>query len=78
MLPNARNELVAVTREDVRCRARELAALRGRAPHEVTQSDYEQARRELTGETDFDRQEAKLERGADPAARMNGSALQHA
>lgn len=50
-----------ITREDARARARELAAIAGRAPHEVRQSDYEQAKREVTGESDPDRQEARLE-----------------
>lgn len=48
------------TREAVRARARELAAIAGRAPHEVAQGDYEQAKREVTGESDQERQEAML------------------
>ena len=50
-----------VTRDMVHKRARELAMISGRGPHEVSQSDYEQAKRELTGESDMDRQEAILE-----------------
>jgi len=33
----------------------------GRAPPHVTRADYDQAKRELTGESDMDRQEAMLE-----------------
>jgi hypothetical protein len=50
-----------VTREMVHARTRELALIAGRAPPHVTQADYEQAKRELTGESDIDRQEAMLE-----------------
>src|ERR1019366_6842918 len=50
-----------VTREMVRARARELALLAGHAPPQVRQSDYEQAKRELTGEPDIDRQDAILD-----------------
>jgi hypothetical protein len=50
-----------VTREMVHARTRELALIAGRAPPHVTQADYEQAKRELTGEADMDRQEAILE-----------------
>jgi hypothetical protein len=50
-----------VTRDMVHERARELAKISGRAPHDVSQSDYEQAKRELTGESDMDRQEEVLE-----------------
>lgn len=55
-----------VTRESVRARARELAVLAGRTPADVTQRDYEQAKREITGESDPDRQEAILEAFDDP------------
>jgi hypothetical protein len=51
----------AVTRDMVHQRARELAMISGRAPHDVSQADYEQAKRELTGESDMDRQEEILE-----------------
>ncbi len=50
-----------VTRAMACARARELARLAGFDPPHVRQSDYEQARRELTGESDFDRQDAVLE-----------------
>jgi hypothetical protein len=50
-----------VTREMIHARARELAMIAGRAPPHVSQADYEQAKRELTGESDLDRQEALLE-----------------
>lgn len=47
----------AITRAMLHARTRELAAKAGRIPPEVTQLDYEQAKRELTGETDLDRQD---------------------
>jgi hypothetical protein len=50
-----------VTRKMVRERARELALIEGRVPPQVLQVDYEQAKRELTGEADLDPQEAALE-----------------
>lgn len=53
--------LGSVTRGQVQARARELSAIAGRVPPHVTQADYEQAKRELTGESDLDRQEAVLE-----------------
>ncbi len=43
-----------VTPEMVRARARELAAIAGRVPPQPSQVDYEQAQRELTGESDMD------------------------
>jgi len=46
------------TREMVRARARELSAIAGR---QVTQADYERAKREMTGESDVDRQDALLD-----------------
>ena len=49
-----------VTPHMVRCRTVELAIAAGRSPIEIRQRDYEQAKRELTGETDFDRQQAAL------------------
>ena len=42
-------------------RARELSIMAGRESHQVTQADYEQAKRELTGESDIDRQDALLD-----------------
>lgn len=47
-----------VSRDMVRARTREHARQAGRAPHQIKQSDYERAKRELTGESDPDRQEA--------------------
>ena len=44
----------------VRTRTVELAVGAGRSPVEIRQRDYEQAMRELTGETDFDRQQAAI------------------
>jgi hypothetical protein len=49
-----------VTREMVHARARERAMIAGRSPLQVSQVDYEDAKRELTGESDVDRQEAML------------------
>jgi hypothetical protein len=52
-----------VTRKMVRERAVELAGINGHPTHEVSKSDWEQAKRELTGEPspDVDRQEQALE-----------------
>ena len=50
-----------VTRKMVRERAIELAAINGRSAHEVSKSDWEQARRELTGDSDTDSKDAVLE-----------------
>ncbi len=50
-----------VTRERVYQRTRELAALAGRIPLHIRQADYEQAKQEVTGETDNDRQLAMLD-----------------
>ena len=49
------------TRKMAQARARELALMAGRVPPHVTQADYEQAKRELMGEPDMNRQEAILE-----------------
>jgi hypothetical protein len=49
-----------VTRERVHARARERAMIAGRSPLQVAQVDYEDAKRELTGESDVDRQEAMI------------------
>lgn len=51
----------AVTRGMVYLRAKELAMISGRAPSQVSQFDYDQAKRELTGESDMDRQDEILE-----------------
>jgi hypothetical protein len=50
-----------VTRKMVRERAMELAAINGRSAHEVSKSDWEQAKRELTGDSDVASKEAVLE-----------------
>jgi hypothetical protein len=49
-----------VTREMIAIRTRELAARAGRIPPYVDQTDYEQAKRELTGESDSARQDAMI------------------
>jgi hypothetical protein len=50
-----------VTRAMVDARARELAQMAGRTAARVTQVEYERAKRELTGESDIDRQDALIE-----------------
>jgi hypothetical protein len=50
-----------VTRKMVRKRALELAVINGRSAHEVSKSDWEQAKRELTGRPDEDPKEVVLE-----------------
>lgn len=54
---NATTEFRA-TREMARSRTLELAFNAGRKAHEIRQIDYEQATRELTGESNFERQQA--------------------
>jgi hypothetical protein len=51
----------AVTRKLVLGRAEELAIINGRWLHNVSSSDFAQARRELTGQPDADPKEALLE-----------------
>ncbi|MEO6788151.1 MAG: hypothetical protein ABI318_18660 [Chthoniobacteraceae bacterium] len=51
----------AVTDDMVRERAVELALINGHSVENVSESDLEQARRELTGETDMDSNEVLLE-----------------
>lgn len=53
-----------VTPQMVRSRTVELAISAGRSAIEIRQIDYERAKRELTGETDFDRQQAVLHSGS--------------
>ena len=53
--------LGTVTRKMVRERAIELAVINGRSAEEVSKSDWEQAKRELTGESNPDPNEAVLE-----------------
>jgi hypothetical protein len=50
-----------VTRKMVRERATELALINGRSAQDVSATDWEQAKRELTGEPDIDPKEAVLE-----------------
>jgi hypothetical protein len=50
-----------VTRHMVRERAVELAVISGRSAHDVSKSDWEQAKRELTGHSDTDPKQAVLE-----------------
>lgn len=50
-----------VTREMVYARTVELASSAGRSSHNIKQLDYEMAKRELTGESDFDKQQAILD-----------------
>ena len=50
-----------VTRAKVHSRASELAGKAGRVPPHVAPIDYEQAKRELTGESEVDRQDAILD-----------------
>ena len=50
-----------VTRKMVRERAVELAIINGRSAQEASKSDWEQAKRELTGKPDVDPKEAILE-----------------
>src|ERR1039458_2532805 len=50
-----------VTRKMVRERAVELAVIDGRSAQEVSKSDWEQAKRELTGDSEPDPNEAVLE-----------------
>jgi hypothetical protein len=51
---------VLAPRDRLNIRVREVASVAGRGPSDVTQWDYEKAKRELTGETDPDRQNAWL------------------
>jgi len=53
-----------VTRESVQARTREIALQAGRVAPRVLQIDYEQAKRELTGTADTERQEAILDAGS--------------
>jgi hypothetical protein len=53
--------LGTVTRKMVRERAVELAIINGRTAQEVSKSDWQQAKRELTDDSDVDPNEAALE-----------------
>jgi hypothetical protein len=50
-----------VSRKMVRERAIELAVINGRSANDISKSDWEQAKRELTGEPDTDPKEMILE-----------------
>src|SRR5207253_2133977 len=50
-----------VTAKMVEARARELAPITGRRSSEPSEADYQQAKRELTGEPEMDRQQESLE-----------------
>ena len=50
-----------VTPAMIEARARELARINGHDSLKPTEADYQQAKRELTGEEEIDRQEEKLE-----------------
>ena len=51
-------------RQRINRRTHELAELARRIPPLVAQSDYEQAKRELTGETDPERQASVINRSS--------------
>jgi hypothetical protein len=53
--------LGTVSRKMVRDRAVQLAAINGRSAREVSKSDWDQAKQELTGESDTNTNEAALE-----------------
>jgi len=53
--------LGTVTRKMLQARAVEIAASNGRSEHEASLADWEQAKRELTGDADMDPKEAALE-----------------
>ena len=53
--------LGTVNRKMVRERAVELAVINGRPAQEVSKSDWEQAKRELTGDSETDPNEAAIE-----------------
>lgn len=48
-------------RERLHLRTCEIARIQGRGSFEITQKDYEQAKRDVTGEKDPDRQNAILD-----------------
>ena len=67
-----------VTSEMVEARARELAAINGRPSSEPSEADYQQAKRELTGEAEMDPQEERVNPyrfgRLGPRARLNRTA----
>ena len=60
---NYATTMTQVTPNMVRTRTVELALKAGRSALEIRKIDYERAKRELTGEKDFDRQLAVLYAG---------------
>ncbi len=71
------NGIGTVTRKMVRERAVELAILNGRSAQEVAKSDWEQAKRELTGDPGMDAKETALDSAPeserwDPASGSTG------
>jgi hypothetical protein len=50
-----------ITRKMIRARAVEIALINDRSEQEVSKADWEQAKRELTGQPDMDPKEAILE-----------------
>src|ERR1039458_5201382 len=54
-------DIGTVTRKMVRQRAVELAVMEDRSAQEVSKSDWQKAKRELTGKPDMDPKEAMLE-----------------
>lgn len=61
VLSNNFSGIGPVSRAMVHKRASELAQIAGRLATSVTQADYQQAKRELTGESDIDGQDAILD-----------------
>jgi hypothetical protein len=55
-----------VTRAMVHERSRELARINGRSSQEVTKSDWEQAKRELTGGSEMTDEELALDAAGEP------------
>ena len=75
--------IAAVTQEMVRERAVELALINGHSTQEISTSDWEQAKRELTGEPEMDPEQAVLESAPeserwDPVAGSTGHKVQEA
>jgi hypothetical protein len=61
------SSIATVTRKMVRERAVELAVINGRSAQEVSKSDWEKAKRELTGKPDTDPKEAVPESAPESA-----------
>ena len=67
----SKNAIGRVSRAAVHVRTQELAARAGRLHPHVSQADYEQAKREITGETEVERQNAALDSQSGTAAKAN-------